>query len=193
MSGVVEWVQAGEKVLLCHGYGPQPTLGLDSPERAGVARVVPLGRFNLGLASSSRVVKGGGEVRISGSENHDVVQAVASQIDECQGAQDVDALFLPRCTDRSLDSIDVLPGVFQRSQRHVDYSVVTPGPLCLLGLVASVCIVVIFWDGQATKDLNPGDLYLVHVVVRRVASLSELAGEPVRIDECILGRTPWRV
>ena len=92
-----------------------------------------------------------------------------------------------------LTSVDVLSGVLQRPQRHVDYSVVTSGPLRLLGLVASVCIAVIFWDWQAAKDLNPGDLYLVRIVVRRVAGLGKLVGEPVRIDECFLGRTPWHV
>ena len=67
---------------------------------------------------------------------------------------------------------------------------VPSGPLRLLGLVAPVCIAVIFWDWQAAKGLNPGDLYLVRIVVRRVAGLSELAGEPVRIDECVLRRAP---
>ena len=52
---------------------------------------------------------------------------------------------------------------------------------------------VIFWDRQAAKDLNPRDLYLVRIVVCRVAGLGKLTGEPVRVNEGFLGRTPWHV
>ena len=96
VSGVVEWVQAGEKVLLSHGSGPQPAFCLDAPERAGIARVVPLGRFNFGAASSGSIVEGWSEVCVPGGENYDVVQAAASQVNEHQGTQDIDTLFLSR-------------------------------------------------------------------------------------------------
>ena len=47
--------------------------------------------------------------------------------------------------------------------------------------------------GRPRKTSTLETFYLVRIVVRRVAGLSELAGEPVRIDECVLGRTPRHV
>ena len=96
VSGVVEWVQAGEEVLLSHGSGPQPAFCLDAASCAWDSRVVPLGRFNFGAASSGSIVEGWSEVRVPGGENHDVVQAAASQVNEHQGAQDIDTFFLSR-------------------------------------------------------------------------------------------------
>ena len=96
VSGVVEWVQAREKVLLSHGSGPQPAFCLDAASCAWDSRVVPLGRFNFGAASSGSIVEGWSEVRVPGGENHDVVQAAASQVNEHQGAQDIETFLLSR-------------------------------------------------------------------------------------------------
>ena len=78
-----------------HRGGPNLGLSADVTACPSISRVEPLDGLDLRSGGTGGVVEGGSEIGVPGSEDDDVVATRAGQVDQSEGAQDIDALDAP--------------------------------------------------------------------------------------------------